>query len=84
MRFIIINFLRQFFYYNVVPRPSTDLDEAIKHHIQQVTNSADVAPDLGLDGRVHLDLVDRHGDEFVQNQVHLLALHLVRLLAESV
>ena len=62
----------------------THLDEAVEHHVEQVADHADVAPDLGLDARVHLHFVDRHGDELVQDQVHFLLLHLVGLFAEPV
>lgn len=41
------------------------------------------APDLGLDGRVHLLLVDRHGDELVQDGGDPLALGIVVVLAEA-
>ena len=32
----------------------TDLDEAVKHHVKKVSNLANVAPDLCLNGWVHL------------------------------
>lgn len=41
------------------------------------------APDLGLDGRVHLLLVDGHGDELVQDGGDALALGVVVVLAEA-
>lgn len=41
------------------------------------------APDLGLDGRVHLLLVDGHGDELVQDGGDALALGVVVVLAET-
>lgn len=40
-------------------------------------------PDLGLDGRIHLLFIDRHGDEFVQNGGDALALGVVVVLAEA-
>ena len=53
------------------------LDETVENHVEQVAHNSDVAPDLGLYGRVHLHLVDGHRDELVQNQVHFLSLRLV-------
>lgn len=44
---------------------------------------AQAAPDLGLDGRVHLLLVDGHGDELVQDGGDPLALGIVTMLAEA-
>lgn len=41
------------------------------------------APYLGLDGRVHLLLVDGHGDELVQDGGDALALGVVVVLAEA-
>ena len=36
------------------PPTDTNLDEAVEHHVKEVGHHADVAPDLGLDGWVHL------------------------------
>lgn len=44
---------------------------------------AQAAPDLGLDGRVHLLLVDGHGDELVQDSGDPLTLGVVVVLAEA-
>lgn len=44
---------------------------------------AQAAPDLGLDGRVHLLLVDGHGDELVQDSGDALALCIVVVLTEA-
>lgn len=41
------------------------------------------APDLGLDGGVHLFLVDGHGDELVQDGGDALALGVIVVLAET-
>lgn len=44
---------------------------------------AQASPDLGLDGRVHLLLVDGHGDELVQDGGDPLALGIVVVLTEA-
>lgn len=44
---------------------------------------AQAAPDLGLDGWVHLLLVDGHGDELVQDGGDPLALGVIIVLAEA-
>lgn len=41
------------------------------------------APDLGLDGRVHLLLINGHGDELVQDGGDSLALGVIRVLTEA-
>lgn len=47
------------------------------------THLAKAPPDLGLDGGIHLLLINRHGDQFVQNGSDALALGVVIVLAEA-
>lgn len=47
------------------------------------THLAQAAPDFGLDGGIHLLLVDCHGDEFVQNGSDTLALGIIIVFAEA-
>ena len=43
------------------------LDEAVEDHVDELADLTDVAPDLGLDRRVHLHLLNRQGDQLVKN-----------------
>ena len=63
----------------------TYLNKGIKDHVKQIRHLTDVAPDLGLDGWVHLFFIDCHGDQFIQNQGHFLSPVFISLwLAEPV
>lgn len=52
------------------------LDRAVSHLAQ-------ASPDFGLDGWIHLLLIDGHGDEFVQNGRDALTLGIVVVLTEA-
>ena len=47
------------------------LDEAVKNHVNELTHLTNVAPDLGLDGGVHLDLFNCKRYQFIKNVRHL-------------
>lgn len=47
------------------------------------THLAKAPPDLSLDGGIHLLLINRHGDEFVQNGSDTLALSVVIVFTEA-
>lgn len=47
------------------------------------TNLSQAPPDLGLDGGVHLLLIDRHGDELVQDGGDSLPLGIIVVLTEA-
>ena len=47
------------------------LDETVKNHVNEFTDLTDIAPDFGLNGRVHLNLFNRQRDQFVQNVSNL-------------
>lgn len=51
--------------------------------MMQKSYLSQAAPDLGLDRRVHLLLVDGHGDELVQDGGDALALGVIVVLAEA-
>ena len=53
------------------------MESVFKSYLSQTS------PNLGLDGRVHLLLVDGHGDELVQDGGDPLPLGVVRVLAEA-
>jgi len=43
------------------------LDEAVQDHIDELADLADVAPDLSLDGRIHLHLLYGERDQLIQD-----------------
>jgi hypothetical protein len=58
-------------------------DETVEHDVEQVAHLANVRPDLRLDRRVHVVLLDRQRDQLVEDHRDFGAFVVVVLLAET-
>ena len=59
------------------------LDETVENDVQEIAHLSDVRPDLRLDRRVHVVLLDGQSDQLVENHRDLRSLVVVVLLAEA-